>query len=279
MSGFAYYDGSFGRREDIRIPLSNRSIFFGDAVYDAAIGEGGKIFQLEEHVERFLGNCAYLGYSPVPSFDELTGLLLEAVRRAGLESYFLYFQLSRALTERRHSAADVNETGLLITVDEFTLPSPDKRLKLILAEDKRYGYCNVKTVNLLPNVLYSTEAERRGADEAVLHRCGTVTECAHSNVSILKDGALITHPTDSRILPGITRATLLGLCRSLNIPCIERGFTKEELFFADEVLITSTSKLCLAAESIDGIPVGGGAPRLTEEICHRMQEKYRNFFG
>ena len=279
MEGYAYYNGGFGRRSEISVPLSDRAIFFGDAVYDAAVGSRGKIYQLGEHIERFLGNAARLGFSPAPTYEELEGILTEVAERSGLETFFLYFQISRSKDTRSHSAGGCAGTNLLVTADEVTLPSFEKKLKLILTEDKRYGYCDIKTVNLLPNVIYSTDADRSGADEAVLHRDGVVTECAHSNVSILKNGKLITHPADSNILPGITRKTLLSLCEELDVGYEERPFTKEELIFADEVLITSTSKFCLRAESVDGIAVGGKDPTAATLLCREMRLKYERFLA
>ena len=274
MSGYAYYNGAFGSRESISIPLCDRSVFFGDSVYDAMIGMNGRIYQLQEHVERLIGNCATLGFPNVPTHGTISDLLSEVVGRSGFDSYFVYVQISRQRPERAHPAAGITDCAILITVDDFTLPSPSKRLKLILCEDKRYEYCNIKTTNLLPNVIYATEARDRGCDEAILHRGDTVTECAHSNVHIIKNGALITHPNGPHILPGITRATLIDLCELRGIPVVQRPFTLDELFSADEVLITSTSKLCIPAESIDGITVGGRNENTVRMLSEAMREQF-----
>jgi D-alanine transaminase len=179
------------------------------------------------------------------------------VKKSKLEEYFLYIQLSRCAPERAHAYPDEQKTALLITVSPFVLAPPQNRLKLITAEDKRYGFCDVKTVNLLPAVLASHKAASVGCDEAVFVRDGMVTECAHSNIAILKDGVIITHPDSPKILPGIAKKRLLFVAASEGIEVCERPFAVEELFSADEILVTSTTKLCVAAHEIDKVKIGG----------------------
>ncbi len=273
---YAYYNGRFGGREEIFIPLSDRALFFGDGVYDAAVGGHGKIFLLDEHNKRLYTNAEKLGITPPVSVDTLNKILFEVILRSGLSEYFLYVQFSRSKPQRTHSAVGAS-TSLLVTVSDWSLPSPDKRISLITAEDLRYQYCNIKTVNLLPAVIASTRAEECGADEAVFHRGATVTECAHSNISILKSGALITHPESPHILPGITRRHLIDAAKSLGVHVLERPFTLEELFSADEVIVSSTTKLVISAKTIDGQRVGGGDTRTFSLLRTAVCEEFNNY--
>ena len=273
---FAYYNGHFGKYEDIAVPLSDRAIFFGDGVYDAMIGARGRIFLLNEHIERLYKNAERLGIVPPVSREELCRILSEVALRSGLREYFLYAQISRGKARRAHSAIGA-VTNLLVTATALSLPSPDRRLDLITTEDLRYGYCDIKTVNLLPAVLASSAAEEAGADEAVFCKGEIITECAHSNISILKDGRLITHPISPRILPGITRRHLIDAADRLGIPVCERAFTKAELFSADEVIVSSTTKLVLAAKSIDGRLVGGGDGETFSLLQGAVCEEFNNF--
>ena len=112
-------------------------------------------------------------------------------------------------------------------------------------------------------------------DEAVLHRGSRVTECAHSNISILKDGVLRTAPTDELILPGITRKHLLALAKDHGIPVLEEPFSMVELMNADEVIVTSSSALCMQAASVDGIPVGGKDPQRLKLLQSAYLEKFQ----
>lgn len=274
MAAYAYYNGKFGLREDISIPLTDRAIYFGDGIYDVAIGRDGKIFQADEHISRFLGNTKKISINHSYTHESLYELLCEVVKKTGLQEFLLYFQLSRNNEKRRHSYLGCDESNLLITVEDFKLDTSKKAMRLITADDLRYYYCDVKTVNLLPAVLASGEAERAGCDEAVLHRGVTVTECAHSNVSIIKDGTLYTHPTNNLILPGITRSHLLLACRSLGIPYVERAFTLDELFSADEILVSSTTKLAKRACEIDGSAAGMKDEKTASALCNFLLNEY-----
>ena len=276
MISYAYYNGDFGKSEDIKIPLSDRAIFFGDAVYDAAIGRYEFIMWESEHIERLLSNARRIGIEHSYTELFLAALLREIAVKSCIPEYFIYMQISRSRERRIHSGVGCG-ANLLINIESFEI-NADLPLRLALYEDKRYGYCDIKTVNLLPAVLASTEAELRGCDEAVFIRDGLVTECAKSNISILKNGVLKTHPTTNRILPGITRRHLLLTCEKLGIPYIEEAFTLDELFAADEILVTSTTKLCRRANMLDGKSVGMRDGKNAERICQFLHREF-DFLG
>ena len=156
----------------------------------------------------------------------------------------------------------------------YCLPCPMKdlsqRYKLISMEDTRFYHCNVKTLNLIPSVLASQRAKEAGCQETVFHRGDLVTECAHSNVSIIKDGKFITHQLDNLVLPGITRKHLIEICKEKGIPVEERDYTMDDLRAADEIIVSSSGALCMPACELDGKPVGGKAP----EIIKILQDAY-----
>lgn len=272
MSSYAYYDGIFGKKENIFIPISDRSIYFGDAVYDAAIGSYDRILWENEHIERFLFNANRIGISHNFSKKYLSGLLKEIAIKSMLDCYFIYFQMSRALKNRCHSSIGSKPT-LLITIDPIKIEK-NKPLKLITVADKRYGFCDIKTINLLPAVLASTKAENEGCDEAIFVKGKYVTECAKSNIAIIKQGRLVTHPKNSKILPGIAREHLLSCCEQLGIPFIERPFTVNEMLSADEILVTSTTKLCKKVSEINHKKVGGGDANLSNKLIDLMFSKF-----
>ena len=139
MNSYAYYNGKFAKRDEITIPLSDRSIFFGDAVYDAAIGSYDRILWEDEHIQRFLDNANRIGIKHNLTKKYLLQLLREVAIKSMINNYFIYFQLSRDLATRTHSANGCG-SNLLITVDPIEIKPNVTPLKLITVEDKRYGY-------------------------------------------------------------------------------------------------------------------------------------------
>ena len=273
----AYYNGIFSSPEDIRIPLTDRAIYFGDGVYDAAIGRNGKIYMESEHIERFLSNAKIMGLAVNHTSATLSALLHEAIGLSGESCYFVYFQATRFSCERLHACIDDSPANLLITVTKSAPPTQEKRISLSLYEDKRYLYCNIKTLNLLPSVLASCDAARRGFDEAVFIRDGIVTECTHSNISIIKDGELFTHPECNKILSGTARRKMIEVALNLGTVCRDIPFTREMLFDADEVLVTSSTKLCRLAERIEDRRFSKKEGTLGERICEIMHRDFRIF--
>lgn len=250
--GIAYYNGAFTSYGDVKISPTDRSIFFGDGIYEALVGRKGKIYLLIEHLDRFYKNVQRLSLPFDKSPDELTEILYELVKKEESEVYMIYFQLTRYSEERVHAYPEEKRYNLFAYTKPVSLER-EKELRVITKEDIRYGMCDIKTLNLLPNVLASREAAVQGCDECVFLRRGVVTECAHSNLFIVKDGTLYTHPTDSHILPGITRAKMIDIAGGLGIECHEALFGMRELLEADEILITSTTKLCKRVSEIDSI--------------------------
>lgn len=270
---YAYYNGRFDKKENIAIPLTDRSIYFGDAVYDVAIGCYDRILWEDEHINRLFYGAKKLGIKHSYTFEFISSLLREIAVKSMIESYIIYIQLSRSYESRKHSAIDC-DANLLITIDPFRPNIYSPPMKLMTYEDKRYDFCDIKTTNLIPAVLASTEAEMRGYDEAIFVRQGVVTECSKSNISILSQGRIVTHPKSSHILPGITREHLLLTCRELKIPVLEETFTINDLFIADEIIVTSSTKLCRSVSHINDVTVGGRDSNTFDKIRSRLNMEY-----
>ena len=274
---YAYYNGFFGNFNEIKIPLTDRSIFFGDGVYDAAIGKDGKIYLQELHVKRFIENAKKIGLPLAYGKEELSEILREVVRRSGIKDFFLYFQATGYLSERLHAPRDTKKCNLLVTVKPFTLPDKNSELSLLSYPDIRQDFCDVKTLNLLGSALASEYAKSFGADEAVFVKGSFVTECAHSNIFIISDEKIITHPCNEKILPGIMRRELLLLAKKKGIEAVERPFSLSEVFSADSVIVTSTSKLALPAKSLDGVTLPREKSELCKAIIDEMFKCYEDF--
>ena len=270
-----YYNGTMGPLEEMTVPMGDRALYFGDGIYEATCVANRVPFALDDHLDRMYNSLRLLEIPFKMERDQVKAELQKVIDAAeDSPIHFLYWQISRGVAMRNHPFPTDAEPTLLIYVKPHTMKSMDKPYKLISMEDIRFKLCNIKTLNLIPSVLANQRAVEHGCDEAVLHRGSRVTECAHSNISILKDGVLQTAPTDELILPGITRKHLLALAKEHGISVLEKPFSMVELMNADEVIVTSSSALCMKAESIDGIPVGGKDPQRLKLLQNAYLEKF-----
>ena len=266
MKTLGYYNGKYGELEEMSIPMNDRVCWFGDGVYDAGPSRNYKIFAIDEHIDRFFNSAGLLDIEMPVTNEELKELLQEMVNKMDTGNLFVYYQVTRGTGVRDH-AYTKGPGNLWIMLKPAEISDGIEPIKLITVEDTRFLHCNIKTLNLIPSCVATEKAKKAGCQEAVFYRAGgRVTECAHSNVHIIKDGKLVTAPTDNLILPGIARAHLIRMCKKLGVPVSETPYTLKELFEAEEVLVTSSSNLCLHACEIDGKPVGGKNPELLEKI-------------
>lgn len=266
MKTLGYYNGKYGELEEMSIPMNDRVCWFGDGVYDAGPSRNYKIFAIDEHIDRFFNSAGLLDIEMPVTKEELKELLQEMVNKMDTGNLFVYYQVTRGTGVRNH-AYTKGPGNLWIILKPAEISDGIEPIKLITVEDTRFLHCNIKTLNLIPSCVATEKAKKAGCQEAVFYRAGgRVTECAHSNVHIIKDGKLVTAPTDNLILPGIARAHLISMCKKLGISVSETPYTLKELFEAEEVLVTSSSNLCLHACEIDGKPVGGKNPELLEKI-------------
>ncbi len=279
MKNLGYYNGTFGEAEDMTIPMNDRVCYFGDGVYDATYSRNYKIFALDEHIDRLYNSAALLKIEIAQTKEEMKAILCEMVAKMDTGNNFVYWQVTRGGHGKRNHIfpTDGSKGNLWINISQKDIVDVYKKIKLITLEDTRFLHCNIKTLNLIPSVIASQKAKDAGCDEAVFHRGERVTECAHSNVHILQNGVFVTAPTDNLILPGIARAHLIGACKKLGVPVKETPFTVEEMMAADEVIVSSSGSLGLAAEEIDGKRVGGKAALLLkaiqDEVLREFMEK------
>ena len=275
MKDLGYYNGKIGLIDEMTIPMNDRACVFGDGIYDATYSRNHIIYNLKEHVDRFFSSAAKLRMEPPCSKEELSTLLSDLVKMVDDGEQFVYFQITRGTAPRNHAFPDT-KSNLWVMLRPARVKDNRIPIKLITVEDTRFFHCDVKTLNLIPSVMASQLTKEAGCDEAVFHRGDRVTECAHSNVSIIENGVFVTAPTDNLILPGIARANLIKACRALGIPVSETPFTLDRLMKADEIIVSSSGSFCLSASHIDGIPVGGGAPELLEKLRVYLEADFIN---
>lgn len=277
MQYVGYYNGEIGPLEEMKIPMLDRAVYFGDGCYDATTFSNNRIFGEKDHLERFYNSCKLLEIPFDMPYETLVGELQKCIDANELDHGMLYWQCSRGTGMRAHNFPPKNvKPNLMIFTVPCELVPMDQTFRLISMEDTRFLHCNIKTLNLIPSVIAYQRCIEMDCQETVFHRGERVTECAHSNVLIIKDGVLCTPPRDNLILPGITLKHLLMLAEENGIPTKEEVFTMDELREADEVIISSSGGLCIQAVELDGQPIGGKDPKTLKTLQDAYTEYYYN---
>lgn len=257
-----FLNGAFVARSQASVSPDDRAFYFGDGAYEVVRFYDGRPFAMDQHLARLERSLATIKISGVDS-RAVEDVLIRLVEVNDLVEALAYVQVSRGVAPRQHAFPPRGTPPSIYGFAQECRPPESlwrQGSKVITVPDLRWGRCDVKSLNLLPNVLANQSAVEAGVDEAILTRDGFVTEGSHSNVLAVIDGTLVTHPADTRILGGVTRAIVLELCRELGLPLEQRPIGVDELPLATEVMILSTRDEVMPVVEIDGRPVGEGRP-------------------
>lgn len=263
MPDMACVNGRFSPLADAVVGIEDRGFQFGDGVYEVIRTYRGQPFSLEAHLARLERSARALHLSFGHTAAQWTSLIHEGLRLSRFPETKIYLQITRGTAPRDHPfPIDLAPTTVL-TFRELRLLEASVRhagVRAITTDDIRWGRCDIKSVNLLPNVLARQQAKEAGVFEAILIREGLVTEGSVSNVMVVRNGTVQTAPEGPRILSGVTRAVVLELARKEGLPVSEAFVAREELFTASEVFLTGTTVEVLPVVLIDGRVIGTGGP-------------------
>jgi D-alanine transaminase len=278
MPDLAYVNGRITAIEDAVVSIDDRGFVFGDAVYEALRVYGGKPFGLDRHQKRLHRS---LGELRITGADEaaIEAAILDLIERSGLRDAIVYWQVSRGVQARDHAPGPGLTPTVVITVRAFkksALLDYERGSKTITVKDIRWGRVDIKTTNLLPNMLARWQAKEAGCYEAILVAGEIVREACATAVGIAREGALVLPKQGPWILPSITRQIAEELCERGGIPVVIRDFSLDELTSADEVLLMGSSTEIVGVVEVDGQPVGGGR---AGPITRRLLSMYRDLIA
>ncbi len=267
FSMVCYLNGQFIPRAQASVPIEDRGFIFGDGVYDVWRVVNGRLFERDRHVQRL----AYgLGELRIPAPDIVRAEVLQEVadrliRECGLldGEATLYLEITRGVATRTHQFPPAGTVPTVFAMVNRLMPPDNVRQRgaaAITIPDIRWLRCDIKTVQLLPNVLAKQAAAERGAMEALMIRDGVFTEGSHSNVFGVLDGVIRTHPTSNLILPGITRAVVLDIARSLGMGVCEEPFVERDIPRLEELFLAGTTADVMPIVRLNDRPVGPGTP-------------------
>ncbi len=263
MPDIAFVNGRFLSWSEATVSIDDRGFQFGDGVYEVVRTYRGQPFELEAHLDRLDRSAKELGITQPYSRAQWVGWIGQGLSQAGYQEAKVYLQITRGAAPRDHAFPQGITPTVVMTVRQLhPLDSAMRRagVTACTSEDFRWGRCDIKSLNLLGNVLAREEARKAGVFEAILVKDGLVTEGSLSNVMAVQSGAVVTAPEGSRILSGVTRTVVLGLAKQEQIPVEERFLSVEALYAADEVFLTGTTIEVVGVVSIDGKTIGSGQP-------------------
>jgi len=261
-----FLNDSYMPMEEAKISPMDRGFLFGDGIYEVIPSYDGQLVGFAPHIERMKNGMQEIGIKfdwSVDKWREVTEGLIEKNGRGNLG---IYLHVSRGTDSKRFHAypEDVAPTIFAFAFEIAAAPVADKAqakgYKVSTTRDLRWERCHIKSTSLLGNVMHFQQGFEQGANETLLFNANNeLTEASACNAYIVKDGVVVTPPLDNQILPGITRFMLLDiLAKDGTIKVEERAITMDEVFSADEVWVTSSSKEVAAVVEVDGKPVGDG---------------------
>ncbi len=257
-----YLNGKFIPKKKAYVSVMDRGFLFGDGIYEVFPVYGKIIVGEEFHLRRLQEGLDTINIVNPHSNEDWGQLIRDLISyHQDYQNQSIYLQVSRGCDEdRKHTHNDLIPTVYMQST-AFTSKSKNDLLKgssAITRDDIRWNQCNTKSISLLANIIYAQEAKNHQAEEAILCRNGVITECSSSNIFIVNNDCIYTHPEGSHILSGVTRKIVLNCANDCQILAKEKTFTKQELMQADEVWITSSTREIMPITSIDGILINSG---------------------
>ena len=281
MKELTYFNGEMVEPGAKVVSLDDRGYCFGDGVYEVVRVYNGRAFAFSYHQDRLYRSMREMDIPVRMPPDELQELHEIMIEQSEITDGYIYLQITRGVTPRHHAFERSKlEPQMYMFIKPITtdLEALQQGVKAITLPDERWARVDIKTLNLIPNILAQTKAEKKGAYTAILVRDGIVTEGATSNVFVMKDGVCYTHPADHHILKGITRQLVVTrVAPTAGITVIEREFDEAFLQDADEIFFTDTIGGIIPITTLNREPVGDGTPGkaakvLAEQLQHLMEE-------
>ncbi|MGG0656293.1 D-amino-acid transaminase [Rummeliibacillus pycnus] len=264
-------------KDEVSLSINDRGYQFGDGIYEVIKVYEGSMFTATEHIDRLYRSADEIRLVIPYTKDVLHKMLYDLVEDNKLTSGHVYLQVTRGVAPRNHAfPTELTEPVLIAYTQSADRPVNNHRfgVSTIFVEDIRWLRCDIKSLNLLGNVLAKQQAHEAHCYEAIQHRGEIVTEGSSSNIYGIKDGVLYTHPTNNYILNGITRQVVLKCCQEIGLPVVEEAFTKEQALQMDEVFLSSTTSEITPIIKINDTVIHSGEPGIyTRKIQQAFEEK------
>ena len=273
-----YLNGEYLPLSQAKVSVLDRGFVFGDGIYEVIPVYHRRPFRLAQHLQRLQNSLDGVRISNPLTDAQWQTIFTTLIDKAGHAEQSLYLQVTRGVAKRDHFfPKDVAPTVFAMTnpIAPIDPNAFTNGVAAITLDDIRWQYCNIKAINLLPNVLMRQTAADRHAYEAILIRQGNVTEGAASNVFIVKNNVIKTPPKGQHLLPGVTRDLVVELAQQHQLPCQESHFSADELATADEIWLTSSIREILPVVKLNDQTIGNGQAGPTARRLFEIYQTYK----
>jgi D-alanine transaminase len=280
MPNLSYIDGNYYNYYDSKIHINDRGYHFGDAVYEVILYNQGVFYDFDDHINRLFRSLHSIDIQFSISKKTIELIVKNLIRLNKISFGSVYIQVSRGIADRNHTFNNLNIKPILTIITSKKHNNINNDIigvKAITVRDNRWARPDIKTTQLLPNVLAKTKANKQGAYESIfIDDEGYVTEGSSSNIWIInKDNEIITRSIDGKILSGITRKTIAKFSKLNDLTVIENKFSKDEMLNAKEVFLTSASSFVTPITEIDNVKINEG---VVGEMSIKLKKLYfKNF--
>lgn len=270
-----YLNGRYLPLEQAKISVLDRGFLFGDGIYEVIPAYNGKLFRLQEHLQRLENSLNQIRLGNPHSREQWHEILQPLL--TGCDDQYIYLQITRGIAPKRDHAFPEASEATVFAMRSPIAPFPGREagVRAITLDDTRWGLCNIKAITLLANILLRQKAVERNSAEAILVKDGYVTEGAASNIFAVIDGILVTPPKGEEILPGITRDVILELALAHHIPSSEDIISLDALRSANEIWLSSSTREIVPVVQLDEQTVADGTPGPVWEKMHRLFQEFK----
>ena len=272
-----FLNGKFMPIEEAKVPVLDRGFIFGDGVYELVPVYSRVPFRLEEHLARLERSLELVRIRNPYTRAEWRDIILQLVAKQPFEDQGVYFQVTRGVAKRDHAFPKDAVPTVFLMANPLVTPAKElveRGAVAVSAADDRWLHCDIKSISLIGNCLLRQVSADAGATETILFRDGRLTEASASNVFVVRKGVILSPPKSNLILPGITYDVIFELAQAAALPFEYRDVSRDEVYSADELWVTSSTKEVLAVVTLDGKPVGDGRPG---PVFRKMHALYQDF--
>lgn len=275
-----FLNGNFTPKEKAFISVMDRAFLFGDGIYEVIPVYDNKLFHLQKHIKRLQNSLDLISIKNPYTLKKWQEILLKLINFNNSPNQSIYLQVTRGADTKRSYIFENLESNIYIESNPLIVKNKQdlqKGFYAITDNDIRWNKCNIKSTSLLASVLYAQKAKKNKVEEVILHKKNIITEGASSNIFMLKNNTLFTHPANNHILAGVTRDLVLEIAKKYNMKIIEKAFSIDEAYLADGLWISSSTREIMPIIKLNNKMINNGKIDKNWTYVHEEYQKLKNY--